>query len=189
MLRTFMDNAEPLGDSAHKAMLRKYTEYMIIGGMPQVVSAYLEHHNMMDAEFVKRDILDLYRNDIHKIQGASMERALALFNSIPALLSSPHKVLSPTKIKKGSRKREYDGAVEWLCDAMILNRCRCSSDPSMVIGLSEDIGRVKCYFLDTGLLISLAFQNDKAGLAETYGLLMDGKLSVNKGMLFENMVA
>lgn len=157
--------------------------------MPQVVSAYLEHHNLMEAEYIKKDIIDLYRDDIHKIPGAAMERALALFNSIPAMLSSPHKVLSPAKIKKGSRKREYDSAVEWLCDAMIFNRCRCSSDPGVAIGLSEDVGRVKCYLLDTGLLISLAFQNDKEGLAETYGLLMDGKLSMNKGMLFENMVA
>lgn len=63
------------------------------------------------------------------------------------------------------------------------------SDPNVAIGLSEDVNRVKCYLLDTGLLISLAFQNDKKGLAETYGLLMDGELSMNKGMLFENMVA
>lgn len=189
MLKAFMEKAESLGESAHRAMLRKYTEYMIIGGMPQVASAYLERHDLMEAEYIKRDILDLYRDDIHKIPGVSMERALALFNSLPAILSSPHKVLSPTKIKKGSRKREYDSAVEWLCDAMIFNRCRCSSDPGVAIGLSEDIGRVKCYLLDTGLLISLAFQNDKKGLAETYGLLMDGKLSINKGMLFENMVA
>ncbi|MBQ7702504.1 MAG: ATP-binding protein [Candidatus Methanomethylophilaceae archaeon] len=189
MLRSFMEKAEPLGESTHKTILRRYTEYMIIGGMPQVVSAYLERHDIFEAEYIKRDILDLYRDDIHKIPGVAMERALAMFNSIPAILSSPHKVLSPTKIRKGSRKREYDSAVEWLCDAMIFNRCRCSSDPGVAIGLSEDVGRVKCYLLDTGLLISLAFQNDKKGLAETYGLLMDGKLSMNKGMLFENMVA
>ena len=143
----------------------------------------------MEAEYIKRDILDLYRDDIRKMPGVAMERALALFNSIPAILSSPHKVLSPAKVRKGSRKREYDSAVEWLCDAMIFNRCRCSSDPGAAIGLSEDVGRVKCYLLDTGLLISLAFQKDKEGLAETYGLLMDGKLSMNKGMVFENMVA
>ena len=189
ILRELMEKMEPLGECSHKAVLRKYIEYMIIGGMPQVVSTYLEHHDLMEAEQMKRDILDLYRDDIHKIPGVSMKRALNLFNSIPAILSSPHKVLSPTKIEKGTRKREYDGAIEWLCDAKIFNRCRCSSDPSIAIGLSENVRRVKCYFLDTGLLVSLAFQNDKNGLAETYGLLLDGKLSVNKGMLFENMVA
>ncbi|MBR7152297.1 MAG: ATP-binding protein [Candidatus Methanomethylophilaceae archaeon] len=189
VLRELMEKMEPLGESSHKAVLRKYIEYMIIGGMPQVVSTYLEHHDLMETEQMKRDILDLYRDDIHKIPGVSMERALNLFNSIPAILSSPHKVLSPTKVEKGTRRREYDGAIEWLCDAKIFNRCRCSSDPSIAIGLSENVRRVKCYFLDTGLLVSLAFQNDKNGLAETYGLLLDGKLSVNKGMLFENMVA
>lgn len=189
MLRSFMERREPLGDSTHKVVLRKYIEYMIIGGMPQVVSAYLEHHDIMEAEYIKKDILDLYRDDIHKIPGASMERALNLFNCIPAILSSPHKVLSPTKIEKGTRKRDYDGAIGWLCDAKLFNRCCCSSDPGAAIGLTEDTNRVKCYLLDTGLLISLAFQNDKDGLTETYGLLMDGKLSINKGMLFENCVA
>ncbi|MBO4357793.1 MAG: ATP-binding protein [Candidatus Methanomethylophilaceae archaeon] len=189
MLRSLMGKGEPLGDATHKSILRKYIEYMIIGGMPQVVSAYLERHDLMEAESIKKDILDLYRDDIHKIPGPAMGRALNLFNSIPAILSSPHKVLSPTKIEKGTRKRDYDTAIEWLCDAKIFNRCRCSSDPNAAIGLSEDVSRVKCYLLDTGLLISLAFQKDRKRLAETYGLLMDGKMSINKGMLFENMVS
>lgn len=190
MLRTLMEKKEPLGDDAHGSILRKYIEYMIIGGMPGVVSSYLEDHDIMAAESVKGDILDLYRDDIHKIKGLkTSERALNLFNSTPALLSSPHKVIAPGKIEKGTRKRDYDGAIEWLCDAKIYNRCNCSTDPGVAIGLSQDVSRVKCYFLDTGLLISLAFQHDKEGLAETYGLLLDGELSFNKGMLFENMVA
>lgn len=189
MLRMFLEKREPLGDSTHRAMLKRYIEYMIIGGMPQVVSAYLENRDIMEAEGIKKDIIKLYRDDIHKLPGTVVERALNLFNSVPAMLSSPHKVLSPSKAEKGTRKRDYDGAIEWLCDAMIFNRCRCSSDPGAAIALSEDVNRVKCYFLDTGLLMSLAFQNDKDGLREAYGLLIDGKLSINKGMLFENMVA
>ncbi len=189
ILRSFAEKMEPLGEDNHRSMLKRYTEYMIVGGMPQVISAYLEHHDLMKAEYVKRDIIDLYRDDIHKIPGVAMERALNLFNYVPAMLSSPHKVLSPTKIEKGSRKREYDSGIRWLCDAMIFNKCRCSSDPCTAIGLNENIDRIKCYLMDTGLLISLAFQNDKEGLRETYGLLMDGKLSINKGMIFENAVA
>ena len=189
MIGLFAGKSEPIGDRVHKAILRKYTEYMIVGGMPQVVSAYLQHHDLLETEYIKKDILNLYRDDIHKMSGSSMQRALNLFNSIPAVLSSPHKVLSPSKIEKGTRKRDYDGAVVWLCDAMLFNMCRCSSDPGTAIGLTEDMSRTKCYFLDTGLLITLAFQNDEKGLAETLGLLLDGNLSVNKGMFFENTVA
>lgn len=123
------------------------------------------------------------------IPGPAMSRALNLFDHIPALLSSPHKVLSPIKIEKGTRKRDYDAAIGWLCDAMLFNICRCSSDPSMAIGLSEDVARVKCYLLDTGLLISLAFMKDRKALNEAYGLMLDGKLSVNRGMFFENVVS
>ncbi len=190
MLRTLMERNEPLGDDAHGSVLRRYLEYMVIGGMPGVVSNYLENHDIMMAESVKEEILDLYRDGIRGIKSRkTAERAMNLFNGIPALLSSPHKVLSPTKIEKGTRMRDYDRALEWLCDAGILNRCRCSTDPGTTAGLCEDERRVKCYLLDTGLLISLAFQHDREGLAETYGLLLDGELSFNRGMLFENMAA
>lgn len=189
LLRGLLKRREPLGEGSHRAVLRRYTEYLVVGGMPQVVSAYLEHHDLMEAELAKREILDLYREDIRKIPGVSMERVLNLFDGIPAILSSPHKVLSATKIKRGTRRREYDGAIGWLCDAKMFNRCRCSSEPGVAMESNENVRRTKCYFLDTGLLISLSFQNDEKGLAETYGLLLDGKLSVNKGMMFENMVA
>ena len=189
MLRSFSERREPLGDDAHKAMFRKHLEYMMVGGMPQVVAAYLEGHDFSEAEKTKRHVLDRYRDDIRKYPKIVSKRALDLFDSIPVLLSSEHKVLSPAKVRQGTRMRDYDRAIEWLCDAMILNRCRCGSDPGALMALSEDFGRTKCYLLDTGLLISLAFQNDKDGLIEAYNSLMDGKTELGRGMLFENMVA
>ncbi len=189
MLRSFSERRENLGVGAHKAMLRKYLEYMMVGGMPQVVAAYLERHDLSEVEKIKRHILDQYRDDIRKHPKIVSKRALDLFDSIPVLLSSKHKVLSPVKVRQGTRMRDYDRATEWLCDAMVLNRCRCSSDPGAVMALSEDLGRVKCYLLDTGLLMSLAFRNDKDGLIEAYNSLMVGKSDFSRGMLFENMVA
>lgn len=189
MLRDNGSKMEPLGDMGHKIALGKYLEYLVIGGMPQVVSVYLEHHDILETERVKNDILNLYRDDIHRIPESASGRAMGLFNSVPGMLSSPHKVLSATKVEKGSRKRDYDSSIEWLCDAMLFNRCRCSSDPGVAIALNEDTQRLKCYLLDTGLLVSLAFSNDPAGLAEAYRLLLDGKLSINRGMFLENAVA
>lgn len=189
MLKTTMDGKESVGDVVHRSILRKYAEYMIVGGMPQAVSAYVQKHDILEVEGIKRDIIDLYRDDIRKIHGRVMERASDLFDSIPVLLSSQHKVLSPVKIKTGTRMRDYNAALEWLCDAGIINVCRCYSDPNCAAVLSENESRVKCYLFDTGLLFSLAFRNDMKGLSEAFGLLLDGKLSVNKGMLFENMVA
>ncbi len=108
---------------------------------------------------------------------------------MPAKLSSPHRVLSPAKIEKGTRRRDYESSLEWLCDAMLLNRCRCNPDPDLALELNEDPRRVKCYFLDTGLLISFAFGKESNVVEDVYNQLLDGKLSIDQGMFFENAVA
>lgn len=105
------------------------------------------------------------------------------------MLSSPHRALSPAKFEKGTRRRDYESSLEWLCDAMLLNRCRCNPDPDLALELNEDPRRVKCYFLDTGLLISFAFGIESNVVEDVYNQLLDGKLSIDQGMFFENAVA
>ncbi len=189
LLHEFFVKKQPLGDNTHSALMRRYREYMVVGGMPQVVEAYLRKHSVFDAEFVKKEILKLYLEDINKSPDSIRGRSLDLFNNVPAMLSSPHKILYPTKIEKGTRGRDYKRSLEWLCDAMLLNRCRCNPDPDLALGLNEDPRRVKCYFLDTGLLISFAFGKEPSVVEDVYDQLLDGNLSINQGMFFENAVA
>ena len=189
LLHEFFVKKQPLGDNTHSVLMRRYREYMVVGGMPQVVEAYLRKHSVFDAELIKKEILKLYQEDINKSPDSIRVRSLNLYNRVPAMLSSPHKILSPTKVEKGTRRRDYETSLEWLCDAMLLNRCRCNPDPDLALGLNEDPRRVKCYFLDTGLLISFAFGKEPSVVEDVYDQLLDGNLSINQGMFFENAVA
>ena len=189
LLKQLFESGEPLGESTHSMMMEKFRRYMVIGGMPQAVEEYIETNNIMSVESVKRDILSLYRDDIMRIPGLIGPRTLDLFDRIPALLSSPTKVFQPGLIESGRSTRYYDNAIKWLCEAHIFRKCRCNPDPGVAAGLNENAHRFKCYLLDTGLLISLAFGNDAEHLSETYKLLLEGDLSINEGMFFENVVA
>lgn len=188
ILRKHCEMLEPLGDDTHEAIMRKYREYMVIGGMPQVVSSYADTKSIMEAESVKQDILTLYKNDIMKIPDTPALTS-SYFDSIPGMLSSHSKITMVSKISRGSRKEKLTPPAEWLSQARIINRCRCCTDPGTVPALSEDIGRYKSYLLDTGLLISLSFGLEPERLKDTYVRLIDGDLSINEGMFFENMVA
>jgi len=188
ILRKHCETLEPLGEDTHEVIMRKYREYMVIGGMPQVVSAYADTKSIMEVESVKQDILTLYRNDMMKIPDTPT-LTLSYLNSIPGILSSHSRITRASKVSPGTRKEKLIPPAEWLSQARIINRCRCCTDPSLVPALSEDVGRYKSYLLDTGLLISLSFELEPERLRDTYFRLIEGDLSINEGMFFENMVA
>lgn len=188
-IRRCYDSRTSLGRSVHELLMRRFRMYMIIGGMPQVVERFLSDNSLSGIETVKRSILKLYRSDMMKLPTSVSERALKLFDAIPSLLSSKKRFISPSKIAKGSRMRDYDRAIAWLSEAKIVNLCRRQTDPSILSGSDIDESRLKPYLLDTGLLISMSFGNDKRDMSDIYNDLLGGKLSINEGMFFENVVA
>lgn len=187
MIREHFDRNEPLGQQMHKIILDKFRLYMIVGGMPGAVSAYLKNMEITDSEKVKHQIIDLYRNDMHKI-GSDKNRALAAFNSLPAMLSSRRKLFKATTVEPGSTTDDFSGTLEWLFESKITLRCISNTDPNIAMNLYNDPKKVKAYLLDTGILITLSFDvgvTDPSVLVQ----LAKSKLSVNEGMLFENIVA
>ena len=189
LVRDRFASRKPLGRYAHEAVMRQYRLYMILGGMPQVIDRYLNEKSLKNIERTKRSIIDLYRNDMMKLPQTVSSRALSVFDSIPSILSSKKKILMPSKVKKNTRMRDYSAATTWLSEAMLVNVCRCQTDPSITIGMDIDDSRIKPYLLDTGLLISLAFGNDSKSMESVYDNLLRDKLSINEGMFFENAVA
>ncbi len=187
-LKKHFDSLEPFGDAMHAHYMGMYREYMAIGGMPQVVSAYLTTGDLSEVEKEKKAILGLYHNDIARISTNAGIKVERLFDSIPSLLSKTSKLFSPGEIKEGARTRSYYDAVDWLSDSRTVNVCVANRDPSPALKLALDDNTFKCYLLDTGLLVSQAAgqAGEERGF---YRELMLGRLSVNKGMFFENMVA
>ena len=179
----------PLPDALHRKAARLFREYMLVGGMPQAVSEYVEMRDFGRVDVVKRGILSLYRNDIAKHAGRARNRVTAVFDGIPGQLSKHEKKFTLSSLGKGARMREYEDAFFWLSDARIANDCFNSTDPSVGLGMSEDRTLVKCYMADTGLLVSKLFADNDETPHEVYRDILLGKLEINEGMFTENVVA
>jgi uncharacterized protein len=173
----------------HCRALDYFRQYMIVGGMPQAVSKYVETRNFEKVDEVKRDILSLYRNDIRKYAESQENKVTAIFEEIPGQLQKHEKRFRLSTLQNEARMRDYAEAFFWLSDAKIMNCCYNSTEPSIGLKLNEERSTLKCYMSDTGLLISHAFDERGIVKEELYQKLMFGKLEVNEGMLVENIVA
>ena len=183
-------NKTPPDRSFHNKAMRLFKEYMLVGGMPQAVLAYKKNDRDFTAVDVeKRDILDLYRNDIRKAAKKYNSRVSAIFENIPAYLSTHEKKVTLGNIEKGATFDKYDEPLFWLDDSMICNLCYKCNDPNVGFALNKNDAFVKCYLGDTGLLVSLAFSENELAVNNLYKQIMDGKLSINQGMIYENAIA
>ena len=165
-------------------------EYILVGGMPQSVVAYLESgKSFYEADKQKRLIIELYKDDIKKAARRYTSRVSAVFDNIPGFLSRHEKRVTLKQIEDGGTFAQFDDPIYWLDDSMICNLCYKCTDPNVGFALSKDDSAVKCYMGDTGLLVSLAFSENEITSTNLYKRIMDGKLSLNEGMLHENLVA
>lgn len=189
-IRQCFEKRVPLEEGMHKKAMLLFKEYLLVGGMPQSVNAFLENDKeFTTADAEKRDILKLYRQDIMRIDSSYKSKVLAIFDQIPGLLSRHEKRVVFKDVKKGSSFEQYEDTFFWLEDSMICNICFNCSDPKVGLAVNEDRTYVKCYMGDTGLLLSHAF--DENGIAEEqlYYQILNDKLSLNEGMLYENAIA
>ena len=188
-IKVFFEKKKPLGAALHRKAMDYFRQYMIVGGMPQAVERYVETKDFERVDRVKRDILELYRADIVKhAQGYEM-KVVQIFDDIPAQLQKHDKKFKLSSLKKEARFRDYEDAIFWLSDAMIVNVCYNSTAPNIGLKLNMDRVTMKCYMADTGLLISHAFDENGIVSEEIYKKLLFDKLEVNKGMIMENIVA
>lgn len=189
-IRACFDAREPLEQSLHNKAMLRFRQYMIVGGMPQSVRAFIENdYNFEKADAEKRDILALYKDDIKKIKSGYRSTVLAIFDQIPAFLSRAERRVIMSRIEKGAGFPKYHDTFYWLADSMIVNECFNCLDPNVGLSLNEDRTYVKCYMADTGLLISHAFSENEIADEELYKEILLGKLSVNEGMFYENAIS
>ena len=187
-IRERFEKLLPMGDF-HREALHYFRQYMIVGGMPQAVAEYVSSRDFKRVDATKRQILRLYHNDIKKYADTATAKVSAIYDAIPGQLQKQEKKFSLAALKDEARMREYDSAFFWLDDSKIVNICYNTTAPNIGLQLNEDRTMLKCYFCDTGLLISLAFSARGIVTNEIYQRLMFDKLEIDKGMLVENIVA
>lgn len=182
-------NKRALGQALHHKAMDLFRQYMIVGGMPQVVDNFARNRDFALADRVKRTILDLYRADIAKHAVGYETRVRSIFEEIPSQLQKHEKKFRLSSLKKEARFRDYKDALFWLDDAMIVNTCYNSTEPNVGLNLNSERTTLKCYMADTGLLLSHAFDEKAIVSQGIYPQLLFEKLEINKGMLVENIVA
>ena len=187
--KSFLEKKE-LPNSLHEKAMLLFKEYMLVGGMPQSLSVYIDNNKDFEkADKEKRDILSLYRNDIMKIKSSNRAKVLTIFDQIPGLLSQHEKRVFFKNIVPGSYANQYEDTFFWLDNAFITNNCFLCNDPNIGLSINENRSYVKCYLGDTGLLTSHAFDENELMEEEIYKGILKGNLSLNNGMLYENAIA
>ena len=189
VMKDCFEKRKAMGQALHRKVMTLFREYIIIGGMPQAVKEYIETRDFEAADQIKRDILTLYREDIRKHAEGYAGKVESIFDEIPAQLSKHEKKFSLSSLGKGARFRDYESAFLWLRDSMFTNMCFNSTEPNIGLKLNRDKASFKMYMGDTGLLISHSFDENGIVSEELYKKLLFGKLEVNEGMIFENVVA
>jgi predicted AAA+ superfamily ATPase len=182
-------NNSPVGEGLHNKIMYTFRKYMLIGGMPDAVVAYLNTNNFEESDREKRRILKLYRDDISKHASTEIEKVTAIYDEIPSQLSKTDKKFILSKITEEARYRYYEKAFNWIKESKISNLCYNSYEPTAGLNLNLDRFMYKCYFCDTGLLVSHTFtQKNILSNNINKAILLD-TLHLNEGMFFENIVA
>jgi predicted AAA+ superfamily ATPase len=189
-IKKCFDELKPLEDDFHHKAMLLFKQYMLIGGMPKSVAAYLENNrSFVAADAEKRDILTLYRNDIGKADVKYRSRISSIFEQIPAFLSLHEKRVRLSNVASNASYPMYQDTFFWLGNSMMTNECFNCNDPNVGLSLNEDRTFIKCYMGDTGLLVSHAFTESEIAEGELYKQILHNNLSINEGMLFENAIA
>lgn len=188
LIRYSFDKMKPVGDALHRYLMRHFRLYMAVGGMPQAINKYLDSNNLMEVDEVKHEILDLYLEDLRKVDAAG--KASLIFSSIPSQLGER----SGRRYKIGSvlpnvRPSEASELITDLADSMMVNVSYRASDPSVGLAMHKDPTDFRLFLSDTGLLVTLAFMDSSVIENTLYNKLLSDKLSVDLGYVYENVVA
>ncbi len=187
LLRKAFESKTALGDAVHRKLMRDIRLYMLVGGMPQAVSAYIKTNNFMAVDRVKRDIIALYEEDFIKIDNSG--RAKAIYDAIPAQLSrntSRYQVGNAVPDEKIDRVINIIKDME---DSMTTNIAFHTNDPNIGLALTKNQEYFKMYTSDTGLFVTLAFKDSDVTENVIYEKLLSDKLSTNLGYVYENLIA
>ena len=177
----------PMGQAVHREWMRLLRTYMVVGGMPQAVETYIKTNNLQMVDIKKREIIMLYDDDFHKIDGTG--NISNLFMNIPAQLTSNAKrYMASTAI--GSRiDRKEETYIAEMVDSQVVTIAYHANDPNVGLGMYRNNSYYKLFLADTGLFVTLAFWDKDYTENTIYTKLLSDKLSANLGYVYENIVA
>mgnify|MGYP001852188658 CR=1 FL=1 len=179
-----MIELEPLSNMQYDVMMSNFKEYMIVGGMPAIVSMFIENKNFSGVLKMQQQILLDYEEDITKYAGGlDKTKILNCYRKIPVFLGNENKKFQISKIADGARNREYVGIVEWLANAGIVNISYAMEQACLPLKGNYNPDNYRLYFADTGLLIGSLDEEVQDDLRN------NENMNTYKGALYENIVS
>ena len=166
----------------HKKMLDIFNLYLIVGGMPQAVSIYLETNDLNRVSQVQQDITRLYRFDFSKYEEKYKLKLKEIYDALPGQLDEKNKRFQLNKVGKGISFKKVENDFLWLKDAGVVIPVYNVSEPKLPLMISENRNLFKLFMSDVGLLTNM--YSDYVKMA-----ILNHESSINNGALFENVVA
>ena len=188
-IRAAYEKRKALGDAIHRKIMQVFRTYMVVGGMPQAVQAFVDGKNYREIDFVKRNILSLYEDDLRKYDEDNREKASVIFKTIPEQLGNHNSHFKFSLVDKNARYKNYVDAVNFVAESMMGNECINVTLPEVSLEAYADRSNFKLYMGDTGLLITQIMKNSDETAEDIYKSIIFDKLGINQGMIIENVVA
>ena len=183
MLTHHLETETPVPEALHNRMKQLLLQYIVVGGMPDVVQTFVNTRQMDEVLRMQRDIVRSYEDDMVKYADKKdKSRIKECFQSIPRQLSKENKKFQYSVVKKGSTAAKYAGSLQWIEDAGIISRCYNLSITELPLDGNAEEDVFKVYMKDCGLFVSMLEDG-------TQYEILQGSLYGYKGAIFENLIA
>ncbi len=184
ILKEYFNKKERVPDNVNKKYEELFREYMVVGGMPEVVFDYVQNHDFTKVNAIQERILENYRFDISKhAKGAEKVKVRKCYDAVPKQLAKEITKFQYATVEKGQTSKKYGGSVQWLKDSNLVHACYNVHEPYLPLMANSIEEQFKLYINDTGLLCAMyGFETKKAILNNT----IKGNA---KGGIYENIIA
>ncbi len=187
LMEKCFQSSKGVGEQLNRKLMRDFRLYMLVGGMPQAVSEYIETNNFRKVDAVKRDILKLYTDDFMKIDPTG--KASMLFDAIPAQLNKNASRYQVSSVLSDERAEGLLELIAEMKDSKTVLVSYHANDPNVGLANNKDLTKFKLFVCDTGLFTTLMFKDSDFTENTIYEKLLNDNLSANLGYLYENVVA
>lgn len=178
---------KPIGEVTNRKLIRDFRIYLAVGGMPQAVEAYVEKKSFQEIDFVKRNIIQLYKDDFKKID--STGKIGRIYDAIPSQLALHRKRFFISSATSSRHKNKNDQLLSEIIDSKTVIICYNTTDPNASLSQSKKLDDYKLYLSDVGLFTTMLFNDQEKNYEDIYKKLLSDKLDINLGFLYENAVA
>ena len=184
VLRSYYETGETIPEVIHNKYEALFREFMVVGGMPEVVADFAVHKDFSRADRIQNDIIATYRDDISKhAKGREKQLVRMCYDAVPKQLAKELKKFQYSTVEKGQTRRKYGGSVQWLRDSEIVNACYNIREPYLPLMANANEEQFKLYLNDTGLLCSIY------GFVTKKAILNDTLRGNARGGIYENIIS